>query len=406
MIAENYTLFIRIPVCCNSKGEVFTDELWEKDLTLHLQYIENFSLCCPVLEPAEMPKDFVRVKDLTRSRVIPLRKDRGWGSVLLNLIPNFLQTARAVAAARIVHSDGAGWSFPLSFYILLLRPFLDFKWIVVIESSFWMKPASRRPSLRERITHYIHKSLLTRCLRSADARIFTHDGYRELFGIEKERSLVAPAVWVDKTRIVSADQHEERLATMTESPVRLLFPARLIADKGVDVVLDAVQEAEGILLKGDPETATQIVLSIMDTGPLLGMCKEFSENHRGRIRVGVHEPVQYGDRFFAVIRQHHAVLLANRQLEQPRIVYDAFSQGVPVITSDTKGVSGIVYDGTNGLVFPMNDGAGLAKAIIRFCSDLSLRRDLSKKALASAEGFSHLEMHQVRERFLKETFHL
>ena len=193
---------------------------------------------------------------------------------------------------------------------------------------------------------------------------------------------------------------------MTESPVRLLFPARLIADKGVDVVLDAVQEAEGILLKGDPETATQIVLSIMGTGPLLGMCKEFSENHRGRIRVGVHEPVQYGDRFFAVIRRHHAVLLANRQLEQPRIVYDAFSQGVPVITSDTKGVSGIVYDGTNGLVFPMNDGAGLAKAIIRFCSDLSLRRHLSKKALASAEGFSHLEMHQVRERFLKETFQL
>jgi glycosyltransferase involved in cell wall biosynthesis len=406
MINDNYTLFIRIPVYCNSQDEVFTDELWEKDLTLHLQYIKNFSLCCPVIVSPDKPKGFVRVQGLTRARIFPLRQDRGWGSVLLNLIPNFLRTAQAVASTKIVHSDGAGWPFPLSFYILALRPFLSFKWIVVIESSFWMKPTQRRPSLKEWVRHYVNKSLLTRCLRSAEARIFTHDGYRELFKIEKERSLIAPAVWVDKAKMISSEQHDERLASMVETDVRLLFPARLIPDKGVAVVLEAIEKAEDLLLEVGDAAAAEITLSIIGHGPLLGLCQNFAKNHKGRIKINIHEPLAYGDVFFSFVRRHHVVLLANRQIEQPRIVYDAFSQGVPVISSDTQGVTGIVHDGRNGLLFAIDDGFDLARSIVRFCSDLTLRRHLSRNALDSAKGYSHLEMHQARDLFLARTLGL
>lgn len=49
MIKEKYTLFTRIPLFINENNELYADNLWEKDLSPHVEYIDDFRICCPVV---------------------------------------------------------------------------------------------------------------------------------------------------------------------------------------------------------------------------------------------------------------------------------------------------------------------------------------------------------------------
>ena len=402
MITGRYTLFTRIPLFLSADGTFLTGQLWQKDLQRHFDVIADLHLCCPVLPLAQAESaDLVVVRGLGRDRVTALRQDGGWGSVLRNLLPNFLAVRKALRKTDIAHSGGAGWAFPLSFYILPLRALYRFQWVVLIESSFWMKPEGRRASAREWLRHQVHAAVLGRCLKRADARIFTQEGYRQFFGIGPERSLIAPAVWVDEDQILSAEAQSQRLAALPKDQTRFLFPARLIADKGVETVLRAIEIAEERLAGMAPETAPAIALDIIGTGPLEERCRSFVQNHRGRISLRLLETVEYGAPFFALLRGYHAMLLANRQQEQPRVIFDAFSQGVPVLSTATTGVQDVVRPETDALLFAVDDAAAMAEAMLRLEGDKALQARLSAGALMGASGHSHSGMHRKRAEFLK-----
>lgn len=402
MIRGPYTLFTRIPVYLGTDGQVLTDPLWCKDLALHLDYIEDFRLCCPVGPLPDAPPAAVAVQGLSSSHVIPLRRSRGWGAVIRGLLPNFRAVAGAVRRTRIVHSGGAGWPFPLSFYIVALRPFFRFKWVMVIESSFWMKPTTRRPTLREWIVHHVHASLLRTCLRWANARIFTQDGYRQFFRIDKKAVLIAPAIWTDEQHMLSDEGQSARLAVLPEEEVRFLFPARLVVDKGVEVVLKSIDLLEELLGDRKHVLSSRVAIDIVGAGPLAETCRVFSQNHQGVVKVRFLDPVSYGDAFFTLLRQYHAIILANRQDEQPRVVFDAFSQGVAVISSRTPGVEAIVTEEENALLFGRDDAEGLATQLFDFATDPALRATLLSNTLPAVRGKSHADMHRIRAKFLEE----
>jgi glycosyltransferase involved in cell wall biosynthesis len=243
-------------------------------------------------------------------------------------------------------------------------------------------------------------------LRTADARIFTQDGYRRFFGIEKQGSLIAPAVWVDESNIISHAEQTKRLEGLPKDTVHLLFPARLVPDKGSDLVLAAVSRVE-LLLKERYESAPfRIRVDLIGAGPLEKDCRDFAAHHHGAIEVRFLDPVPYGKPFFLLLGTYHAIVLANRQEEQPRVIFDAFSQGVPVISSRTSGVCDIVKEGQNALLYDVDNADGLAQQILAFAADTALRQELSWNALDSVQGYSHLGMHQTREKFLKETLAL
>jgi len=406
MIRSKYTLFIRVPLTMDREGRFFTGSLWIKDLEQHLRYIEDFHICCPVVLRDSPDDGKEEIRGIPTDHVIPLRPDGGWWSVLRNIVPNFLQVVSALKSTQIVHSDGAGWAFPLSFYLLALRPFIRFRWIVNIESSFWMKQANKRPTLRQWVSHHIHTILLGACLRLADGRIFTHDYYRRYFGLSNERTLISPAVWLDDDVILSEAAQLERLASLPEDEIRFFFPARLIADKGCEVILAAIERTEVLLQGGAFAVEHRILIDISGEGPLAETCRSFANLHQGVIIVRFLEPVTYGQPWFERLRSYHAILLANRTEEQPRVVFDAFSQGVAVITSRTLGVLDIVRENENALVFEIDDADGLARQMMTFVLDKSTRQRLLLATLAAVRGHSHEAMHRTREQFLKDNIGL
>ena len=395
MIDAAYTLFTRIPIYTDDYDLFVADDLWAIDLLEHFQYISNFRICCPVEPLSAAPASCRQLSGLSGNQVTPIRPDRGWGSVVRNVVPNFCQVVRAVRRTRIAHSSGAGWAFPLSYYLLLLRRVLAFKWIIVIESSFWMAPTAGRATIRQRLSHYINRFLIRRCVKAADARIFTQEWYREeLFG-SREATLINPAIWVNEADLLAEEEHSSGLAARS-GQIRIVFAARLVQEKGVETVLAAARA-----LSKSVQSEGVIRLDIIGSGPLLEKCRSLAEELPWIVRVL--DPVPYGRPFLHLLRGYDAVLLANRQAEQPRIVADAFSQGVPCIASRTVGVETMVTHGDTGLLFEIDDVDGLARHLCRVAESPELLRGMSRAALRVGRLRTHRGMHRDRHDFLVAT---
>ena len=394
MIKEPYILFTRIPIVKDEQGNLFTDALWAKDIELHLDYIQNFGICCPV----ENSHDIEGLQNITHLNIkwlYELKNDYGLSSILKNLIPNFITVIKACRKASIVHSDGAGWAFPLSFYLLPLKPLFRFQWIIVIESSFWMLGQGEARTFRKTVEHYAHKILLKRCLKLANARIFTQSFYREYFlGDDDSRALINHATWVDKKHITTPDTVKRKFEERHDGALNLFYPSRLVMDKGVLVVLDAIEQ-----LKHDN---LNVNITIMGSGDLKEHCLRFAAEDHGGIKVSFQNTVNYGEDFFNVIAQHDWLLVPTLKQEQPRIIFDAFSQGVPVMGSDTSGILDITNK-DNALTFETGNPSSLAETIRHAARHPELGLKMGLAGLAYATGKTHLQMHQDREAFLKNS---
>lgn len=391
MIDKSYVLFTRIQIVKTDSGHMYCDQLWAKDLRLHLDYISDFRICCPVVRSNEV-EGLEDISECRIRRYFELRKDYGVMSVAKNFLPNLFRVIEACKGASIVHSGGAGWAFPLSFYLLFLRPFFPFQWIVLIESSPWMYHENEQLTLRKLIAHHVYKVVLSLCMKQADARIFTQSFYRKFFLKEETvRTLIAPATWIDNVNLVSPDIVKKRYFERREKTPRFIFPARLVEEKGVLVLFEAIE-----YLKSQNIT---VEITIMGSGELAKDCREFAMRKFGGVIVNYFEPVEYGSEFFDVLCSYDAVLVPNLKDEQPRIVFDAFSQGLGVIASDTSGILDITVDGENAVICARGDSQSLAKAICRVVEEPDLVLQMGLNGLNYANGKTHRQMHLDRQNF-------
>ncbi len=404
-IEARYVLLTRIPLFKDNQGKLYTDRLWSIDLLEHLNYIPRLRLCCPVNDIADAPADIVLLEPFSLDRVTPLREDKGWLSVAANIVPNFVRVLQAVKKTDIAHGGLAGWAFPLDYYLLALKPFLSFQWITVMESSFWMKHTAVRNGLRQWLGHHLHLALVRRCLKAADIRIFTQDWYRDhMLGGDTRNTLINEASWVGEKDVLQfASLKAQQL--LKSGPVKLLMPVRLIGDKGVQTLLDAVTEIEHNYLK--KPGSWPIIIDIIGSGPMESEVRRFLKGHTGRaVQMSLLEPVEYGPAFFALLSRYDAIIVANLKEEQPRIIYDAFSQGIPCIASRTSGILQIVKEPENAMLFSPGSAGELAERLREASQAREKLAGMGEKALAFASDRTHQAMHRTRANFLLETLRL
>ncbi len=68
----------------------------------------------------------------------------------------------------------------------------------------------------------------------------------------------------------------------------------------------------------------------------------------------------------------------------PLVIYSAFASGTPVIATNLGGMSEVVHDGVNGLLFEKGDSAGLGKLLDMIVNDRSLLDKLAKNIVPPA----------------------
>jgi glycosyltransferase involved in cell wall biosynthesis len=397
-ITSTYLLVINIPLYRDNDGVIYAGQLWFKDLAEHLSYLDRFVLACPVLAgtPKEAAVSLRSDPRFLRVQIIDLPATRSLVHALFILPCTAWRMFRAVRSAEVIHASVAGWPIPYGWIATPLAKLLRKKLIIIVESAPWRLNAGSPHSLKSRITAWIYERLARWCLSHADLAIFTQDEYRKsLLVREPERGHVIHASWIDKDVIISDLEAEavwrEKIGR-DSSRLAILFAGRLDPQKGVAVLLEAIR---AVARKNIPVT-----LDILGSGELADKCREASSDLRGLTRVNVLGTVAYGAPLFELLRRYHAVILPSISDEQPRIVYDAYSQGVPALASRTAGLRDCIYENRTGWLVDPNNVDELGDMIERAAANFEELRGMGMESLRVARAMTHQQMHLERQLLL------
>jgi glycosyltransferase involved in cell wall biosynthesis len=385
-----------LPIYRDKTGQLFAGDLWHKDLLMHLEYLDHFMLASPCYQQ-DPPRDakplFV---DGSQLEIIELPPQRSLLRSLKAMPTIIYRLCKAIRRADIVHSAIVGWPIPMGWIVTPLTLVFRKPLVIIVESAPWRLPHGIATGWKRRLRAAIQEVLGKWVLRNADLVICTQNEYRQsLLGPKQARGFVIPASWIDEKDILSpgeaSEVWEKKLST-SGSRLQILFVGRLSPEKGLHVLLQAMRQLN--------TTSLPISLDILGEGSLKNECDLAASELKGLTEVNVLGTVPYGAPLFSVIRRYDAVVVPSITDEQPRIVYDAYSQAVPVLASDTPGLRSCVNSGETGLFALPNDVSalsGLLKYAVEHRSEL---RQLGLQSLIYAHSMTHQEMHRQRATLL------
>ena len=389
-IKEPYLLCVCVPVSIDGEGRRWTDELWAKDLELHLEYLDDLTLASPAVQEQPRERDVcLNQPPFDRLKYIDLPYPRSYGAALRGLPGLVRKLWSGARNASIVHSGFGGWPIAEGWFLTPIGKLQKKLVVTNVESSFWRR-SGPHVSWRKKILSSVMEQLTRFAVRIADLRFFTSKAYAAEFLPENApRSFVVPATWVNEEWILS-DERAAAAWDAKQGATRLIFAGRLVAEKGVDVLLRAIDEARD----------ARVEITIIGEGPMRDQCVRAAQENHGSVAVQFLDPVQYGEPFLAALRNHDAVLLPSLSSEQPRIPFDAFSQAVPVIGSATGGICEVVEAGVTGRLVPPGDAGALAQALIWASRERTELRRMGLTALDKSRASTHRAMHRRRQEIL------
>jgi glycosyltransferase involved in cell wall biosynthesis len=396
VIGQRYLLVSHIPIYVDETGTYGTDPLWHKDLVGHFRYIKRFTLAAPVVRdwPAGTKAFTMADKAGASVEFLPLPLTCSLPQNVLALPRVVSRLWSGVKASDVVHVGVTagpiphGWiAGPLA---RLLRKFL----IVIVESSPWR--AEKDASLRKRVRGGVNEWVAHRLCNLATVSFYTQSEYQHRYLKDPSKGYINSASWIDDEVILSPEEAalSWREKSIPQRPLRVGLFSRLVAGKGVLVLIEAMKRLE--------QRGVSICLDIYGNGELLEVCEEAAKCGAVSATVSVCGTLAYDASFFAAIRQYHAVVVPSLTEEQPRIVFDAFSQAVPCLASDTSGLRQCIDEGVNGRLTRAGDDVALADLLEWAARDRASLERMGINALAAARALTHRKMHSDRCAILVE----
>ena len=372
-ITNRYLLVINVPLYRDSSGATYAGQLWFKDLAEHLSYLDSLVLACPVQEglPGEVAVSLESDSRFSRVQVVDLPAPRSLVRAILALPRTAWRLLRAVRSAEVIHTGIAGWPIPYGWVVTPMAKLFGKKLVIIVESAPWRLNAGLQQGLKSRAMASLYERLGRWCVNRADLAIFTQDEYRKSLLVRgAERGHVIHASWIDEDVIISDGQAEaiwQAKIKRNSEGLTVLFAGRLDPQKGIAVLLEAIR---AVAQKNIPLT-----LDILGSGDLADKCREVGAELHGSTHINMLGTVAYGAPLFELLRRYHAVILPSISDEQPRIVYDAYSQGVPVLASRTAGLRDCIHENQTGWFVEPNNVEALSDMIERAAGNVEeLRR--------------------------------
>jgi len=205
------------------------------------------------------------------------------------------------------------------------------------------------------------------CQNEEDYRLLSESGL-----VPDDRLKLLPGSGVDLQRF----RPELRLSH--SGPFRFLYAGRILADKGLHELLDAVYwiNRDGVRCKlwlcGLP--FAQNVSAIPDA-----VVKEWS-SRPGVLWLGPSDSIE------DMYRQVDCVVLPSYREGMPRSLLEAGAMGLPVISTNVPGCRNVVQNGVNGLLCEARDSVSLHEALLRM-----LAMDDEERSLMGAAGRKKVE---------------
>jgi glycosyltransferase involved in cell wall biosynthesis len=401
-ILQPYLLVLfSVPFHVDASGRRWLDPLWAKDLAEHTRYIKQLTLVAPATSspPPANAVAMDEVDGLRSVRCIELPQVVSRLNACLSLPRTLAVLWKALGPTKLVHTAVVSWPFPEAWLLMPLMLFRRRLLYINIESAFWRLVPGQQASSIRRLSSALNERVNRFCVEHSDISTFTHEGYMQsLLRTKTSRGHVVEASWIDESNLVSRASLSERIEHRRVAPsrLRLVFAGRLNEAKGLQLLLDAVI--------GALKSGVELQLDIFGEGPL-----------EQRIAARIREPdlrpwvrlcgnLRYGAPFFEALRGYDVLVVPSLSDEQPRIVFDAFSQGLPVIASRTAGLMQCIEDGVTGRFFERGSVAALQAVLSEVALHPQALSDMSFACLFIASRLTHRRMHSTRWRLLIDAF--
>ena len=249
---------------------------------------------------------------------------------------------------------------------------------------------------------FLRTGLAARAARTAIRQVYRyalgHPNSRTIFQNPDDLALFEAAKLVPPDRVVTIKGCGVDLAAFRptdrrpDGPPVVMFPARLIRDKGLGEFLAAVR----LLRPAFPDVRFVLVGRTDAVNPTA-----FTEAEvESWVRDGLVEWWGFSDDMPATLRRADIIVLPSYREGLPRGLIEAAATGLPIVATDVPGCREIVHHGENGLLVPARDPAATAAAI-RDLLEAPARAETYGKA-----GRAMVEREYSVERFVGRSLHV
>lgn len=187
----------------------------------------------------------------------------------------------------------------------------------------------------------------------------------------ESRRLVAPGTfeiiggsWIDVSDFAPTP--------LPEGTPLVVFPSRMLYDKGVEEFVEAVRS-----LKERGVSARFALVGDTDPGNPAAIPREAL---RAWHKAGTIEWWGYRPDMPAVLREASVVCLPSYREGSPRVLLEAACAGRPSVATDVAGCRDVVEHGKTGLLAPSRDSIALAHALEVLVRDPALRSEMGTRA--------------------------
>ncbi|MFH1537886.1 MAG: glycosyltransferase [bacterium] len=174
------------------------------------------------------------------------------------------------------------------------------------------------------------------------------------------------------------DLRKDHHDTCRGNAVSILYAGRLIAPKGVNHTIDALVEVK----KRHKNTRLVIVGEGPAKGDLKAQVKRLNLEHDVKF-TGY---IPYGPDLIEEYRRADCFVLASFSEGFPKVLLEAMSQGIPIVTTAVGGIPFLIKHEENGLLVPPKDPDALADAVCKIIEEPETRRRLIRNGLKTAES--------------------
>ncbi len=396
-ITAPYLICLNVKHYRDSRGATYFDRLWWQDLAQHLQYLDHLTLAAPCERRDPPPGTLAWTS--SNLQIVDLPAPKSLFAAVAALPTTTWRLWRAIGRAEIVHLGVAGWPIPLGWIAAPLALARGKPIVIVIESAPWRLHDGAPRTWKNRIRAAVFETMAQWCVNRAAVVFVTQDEYRQSLLADPQRGHHIHASWVDEENVISdaaAEESWQRKRPSAATPLKLLFAGRLERAKGVQLLLEAMRILDG--------ENVSVELSILGQGELFSDCEQAGASLQGAAKVEVCGSMPYDESFLRFVREYHAVVVPSLSDEQPRIVYDAYSQAVPVLAGDTAGLRDCVDDRKTGEIVDSNRAANWAALIRKYRDHPETLPQMGMTALQRARAMTHQEMHRRRWQILAARF--
>jgi glycosyltransferase involved in cell wall biosynthesis len=157
-----------------------------------------------------------------------------------------------------------------------------------------------------------------------------------------------------------------------KDPVCVVLAARLLWDKGVGEFVDAARDLK--------QKVSNVRFVLVGNPDIDNPASILEDTIRAWEKENIVEWWGYKKEMVPIFHSTHIACLPSYREGLPKVLIEAASCGLPIVSTDVPGCREIVRDGYNGILVPKSDSLSLSNALLRLIEDPDLRAKMGKRS--------------------------